>query len=203
MTTIAGDKPPAVHSARADTSPGDQPDDSYSISRREFLYYIWGASIVMLLGASAATIVWFLLPRFRAGEFGGDFFIPGSQLPPLGSAPADNPQGRFWFSNTEAGVAALYKVCTHLGCLFKWVGTNGRFECPCHGSKFRADGIYIEGPAPRSLDRFELSAVLQDGSEVAADEYGMLHLEEPSQVVQYVVRTGQKIQGPPAGREYT
>lgn len=154
--------------------------------------------MVMLLGAGSGALLWYMLPRFRAGEFGGDFFVPPGQLPPMGAEPADNPQGRFWFSNSEEGVVALYKVCTHLGCLFKWVGTNSRFECPCHGSKFQANGLYIEGPAPRSLDRFEMTAVLNDGSAIDSDEHGVVQLDDPSQVKEFIVHTGKRIQGPAA-----
>jgi cytochrome b6-f complex iron-sulfur subunit len=57
-------------------------------------------------------------------------------------------------------------VCTHLGCLYKWEPANFRFECPCHGSKFSHDGFYIEGPAPRSLDYFE---VRQENGQIIVD----------------------------------
>lgn len=201
MTTTAQDKPSA-RSARVKDA-GDKPVPVSGVSRREFLYYIWGASMVMVLGAGAGSIIWYLLPRFRAGEFGGDFFVPAAQTPVLNSAPQDNPQGRFWFSNTDSGVAALYKVCTHLGCLFKWVGTNNRFECPCHGSKFQSNGLYIEGPAPRSLDRFELTARLNNGTEVTSDDFGLVHLDDLTQVTEFVVHTGKKIKGPGHGVSYT
>lgn len=200
MTTQPVEKP-AARSARAKPA-DDQAVDVSGINRREFLYYIWGASMVMLLGGSGGVLVWYLLPRFRAGEFGGDFFVSGSALPPLGSPPQDNPQGRFWFSNSEEGVSALYKVCTHLGCLYKWVGTNNRFECPCHGSKFKGNGLYIEGPAPRSLDRFELTVVMNDGTEVESDENGLVQLEDPSQVREFIVHTGRRVNGPPTGQDY-
>ncbi len=36
------------------------------------------------------------------------------------------------------------KVCTHEGC--ETNVTNNRFECPCHGSRFNADGSVINGP---------------------------------------------------------
>ncbi|GAB4568884.1 MAG: hypothetical protein Kow0077_00460 [Anaerolineae bacterium] len=200
MTTQSADRP-AARAARA--TPADEQAVTVSgINRREFLYYIWGASMVMLMGSTAGMLLWYLLPRFRAGEFGGDFFVPGAQLPPMGSPPQDNPQGRFWFSHTETGVTALYKVCTHLGCLFKWVGTNNRFECPCHGSKFQANGLYIEGPAPRSLDRFEVTVVMEDGSQIESDENGLVRLENPGQVREFIVHTGKRINGLPAGQEY-
>ncbi|MCA9886693.1 MAG: hypothetical protein KC708_27170, partial [Anaerolineae bacterium] len=40
-------------------------------TRREFMYYIWGASIALLLGQAGAGLLWFVFPRFREGEFGG------------------------------------------------------------------------------------------------------------------------------------
>jgi cytochrome b6-f complex iron-sulfur subunit len=200
MTTQAAEKP-AARSARA-KKPEEQPVEVSGVTRREFLYYIWGASMVMVLGGAGGALIWYLLPRFRAGEFGGDFFLSPSNLPPEGSPPADNPQGRFWLSNTETGVAAIYKVCTHLGCLFKWVDTNQRFECPCHGSKFQANGLFIEGPAPRSLDRFEMTVVLDDGTEVVSDENGVVAIEDASRVTEFIVHTGKRIQGLPAGQDY-
>jgi Rieske Fe-S protein len=47
------------------------------------------------------------------------------------------------------GVFAISLVCTHLGCIVK-CGAEG-FDCPCHGSRFAADGSVIKGPAPRAL----------------------------------------------------
>ncbi len=202
MTTESVEKP-AARTARAQKAKAEEAVDSSGISRREFLYYIWGASMIMLMGGFAGALLWYLLPRFRAGEFGGDFYVPGAQLPPLGSAPQDNPQGRFWLTHTEIGIAALYKVCTHLGCLFKWVETNDRFECPCHGSKFEAGGLYIEGPAPRSLDRFEITVIMQDGSQAESDANGLVKLDNPAQVQEFIVHTGRRVQGLPAGQKYT
>ncbi len=34
---------------------------------------------------------------------------------------------------------------------------DGRFECPCHGSKFAADGSLTGGPAPKGLVWVELT----------------------------------------------
>jgi cytochrome b6-f complex iron-sulfur subunit len=142
------------------------------LNRREFLYYIWGASIVMALGQATAGILWFSLPRFRKGEFGSDFEFAPETLPQVGAKPMEVPEGRFWLVNTEDGILALYAVCTHLGCLPKWQVVNGRFECPCHGAKFEFDGSYIEGPAPRNLDRFLTRIVFADGSEAVTNEDG-------------------------------
>ena len=48
---------------------------SARMSRREFLYYIWGASIALLGAQGTGLLVWFLIPRFREGEFGGRFKV--------------------------------------------------------------------------------------------------------------------------------
>jgi Rieske Fe-S protein len=40
------------------------------------------------------------------------------------------------------------KICTHEGCDVDI--RNNRFECPCHGSIFAADGSVIRGPSVAS-----------------------------------------------------
>lgn len=157
------------------------------MSRREFLYYIWGASIAILTLQSVGLLIWFLIPRFREGEFGGRFFVPIDALPGVNEEPANFADGRFWLVNLNTedpnelmypaegdnlpivGVASIYKVCTHLGCIYSWTPTNSRFECPCHGSKYRLDGRRIESPAPRTLDRFKVLALAEDKSTVLAE----------------------------------
>src|SRR5512141_347545 len=47
------------------------------------------------------------------------------------------------------GIYAISLVCTHLGCIIK--NTGAGFECPCHGSRFSAEGAVVKGPAPKAL----------------------------------------------------
>ncbi|MDY7019952.1 MAG: cytochrome b6-f complex iron-sulfur subunit [Cyanobacteriota bacterium] len=42
-------------------------------------------------------------------------------------------------------------VCTHLGCVVPWNGSEDKFICPCHGSQYNAEGKVVRGPAPLSL----------------------------------------------------
>lgn len=58
--------------------------------------------------------------------------------------------------------------CSHLGCtvqLAKMPNVEGGFEfhCPCHGSKFRADGTNFAGPAPSPLKYYKLDIAPDDG----------------------------------------
>lgn len=165
-------------------------------SRREFLYYIWGASLVMVLGQATAGIIWFALPRFKEGEFGGVFRLGADDVPEAGSAPVDNPAGRFWVSNSDVGFIALYSVCTHLGCLPKWQDARNRFECPCHGSKFEEDGAYIEGPAPRGLDRFPATITFTNGEVETTDGSGAPIPLNGRTIAEIAVDTGNRINGP-------
>lgn len=176
------------------------------VSRREFLYYIWGASIALMLGQVGAGIIWFALPRFKEGEFGGTFPFPVSDLPAPGDAPVSVPAGRYHVSmvseNGMTGLVALYGVCTHLGCLPKWEPVQNRFACPCHGSQFQLDGHYITGPAPRGLDRFPLTITLADGSTRTNGVDGLpIDISDIStdQIVSIAVDTGKKVTGPAHG----
>jgi len=61
---------------------------------------------------------------------------------------------------------ALYQRCVHLGCTYAYRLDCQSFKCPCHGSHYNVDGEYLDGPAPRSADRFALSFVSAGGGKV-------------------------------------
>jgi glycine/D-amino acid oxidase-like deaminating enzyme/nitrite reductase/ring-hydroxylating ferredoxin subunit len=48
-------------------------------------------------------------------------------------------------------VHKLSAVCPHLGCVVSWNATEKTWDCPCHGSKYRADGRVYQGPANSDL----------------------------------------------------
>ena len=91
------------------------------------------------------------------------------------------------------GFVVLYGVCTHLGCLPKWVDTNHRFECPCHGSKYQLDGHWIEGPAPRSLDRFKTTVTFEDGTTASTNDVGDPIPLNGKKILKVDINTGARI----------
>lgn len=192
------------------------------MTRREFLYYVWGASMALFTAEAAGLIIWFAIPKFREGQFGGAFPVSVESLPDVNAPPANFPDGRFWLVNLDTtssegsermyqasdedgpiiGVAAIYKVCTHLGCIYDWNGANERFECPCHGSKYRLDGRRIEDPAPRSLDRFLVEALDANGEVLAtadtmvlADTTVYAPIVLPDNTATIRVDTGSRLDG--------
>ena len=46
---------------------------------------------------------------------------------------------------------AVTAHCPHKGCVVGWNASASEWQCPCHGSRFGADGQLFEGPAPRPL----------------------------------------------------
>ncbi len=46
---------------------------------------------------------------------------------------------------TATGIKAMSLVCTHLGCTVE--ESDGGFKCPCHASRYDAQGNVERGPA--------------------------------------------------------
>lgn len=202
--------------AGVQTAPGAEA--GVPLSRREFLNYLWGASMAVFLAGAGGVTLWYALPRFRQGEFGGIFTLPVANLPSPDSPPTDYPEGRFWLVNIGAGTAqdprqpadyplepglkAIYKVCVHLGCLYKWVPSNDRFECPCHGSKYLKSGARIDGPARRNLDMFFVEVLDAAGNVLSRSEpvlgsHEASSVRIPPDAVALRVDTGRRVTGAP------
>ena len=55
--------------------------------------------------------------------------------------------------SAEGKLTCVSAVCTHLGCIVGWNPAASTWDCPCHGSRFRADGSVIHGPASKPLEQ--------------------------------------------------
>jgi len=66
--------------------------------------------------------------------------------------------GAAWLVRRGESVAAFSTVCPHAGCAVE-AEEGGTFACPCHRSRFGADGARVDGPAPRGLDPLPVAVV--------------------------------------------
>jgi glycine/D-amino acid oxidase-like deaminating enzyme/nitrite reductase/ring-hydroxylating ferredoxin subunit len=57
------------------------------------------------------------------------------------------------YRNDAGELTALSARCTHLGCIVGWNPADRAWECPCHGSRFAADGTVVQGPATADLEQ--------------------------------------------------
>lgn len=138
------------------------------LSRRNALRLMLGGAIGLAGIEFAATTVNFLWPVLKGGlgavvNVGklNDF----APVTPQKGEPVHVLKVKTWVVNLLAydkTMQALYHVCPHLGCTVPYCNQSGRFECPCHGSTYNLHGEWIQGPAPRGLDRFK--AEVKDGN---------------------------------------
>ena len=91
--------------------------------------------------------------------------------------PADFPEGatylddrRLFVFREQSTFYAISATCTHLGCTVKMAklaqsetAQSWEFHCPCHGSKFDANGSNYSGPAPKPLNWVKLEVAPEDG----------------------------------------
>lgn len=57
--------------------------------------------------------------------------------------------------DAQGRLRVLSPFCTHLKCIVHWNRAEATWDCPCHGSRFAADGSVLEGPALRPLRRLD------------------------------------------------
>lgn len=62
------------------------------------------------------------------------------------------------YRDHDGSLYTLSPTCTHLGCRVHWNAIEKSWDCPCHGSRYSADGKVIAGPAERDLQPVDLES---------------------------------------------
>ncbi len=130
------------------------------LNRRQFI----ASSGALAVGAAAAPLVLSSTGCSDAGSAPGlkaDFSIALSSKPELGPdggavSIQPNESGyeyQIWIRNEGGGAyRAWSSYCNHEGCEADWDGA--RFDCPCHGARWNAEGKLTSGPATDDLLEF-------------------------------------------------
>ena len=141
------------------------PIDNPSLSRRQLLNFLTGSVIASTAGAALYPVAKYFIPPVESNAGGAIIAkdklgkpIPASQIlaEPAGTRAliaglAGEPT---YLTVKEDGTlenAGIVDNCTHLGCTFPWNEIDQQFQCPCHGSRYSADGSVLRGPAPLPL----------------------------------------------------
>ncbi|HEX9668766.1 MAG TPA: Rieske (2Fe-2S) protein [Thermoanaerobaculia bacterium] len=135
-----------------------------ALTRRRFCQVTGAAACTAAAGGAAALSAEFLRPRV--------LFEPPTAF--AAGAPEAMDVGQVFVNETYHayvirlgdGFRAFSSVCTHLGCITRYLPGERIIACPCHGSRFGLDGEVLAGPAPRPLPSFQLAVSPQGEIEV-------------------------------------
>jgi len=125
--------------------------------RRTFLGILLGGIGAVVAGAFSWPLFRYLSPIDKGAEQ-QQVSVPRQQIA-VGGAHFFSYQGRpAVLLQPKAGeFVALSAVCTHLGCIVKWVDDKQEFLCPCHGGRFSTAGQVLGGPPPSALETYVVS----------------------------------------------
>lgn len=136
-----------------------------SMSRRQLLNFLTGAVVATTVGAALYPAGKFFIPPTEGSEDGSIIakdslgkLIPASQIlaeqsgtRALVAGLSGEPTYLTVGENGTLEKIGIVDNCTHLGCTFPWNPLDNQFQCPCHGSRYAADGSVVRGPAPLPL----------------------------------------------------
>ena len=86
-------------------------------------------------------------------------------LPAADGVTIDKENGVI-LARADGKVYAFSLACPHQNTALRWNADDHQFQCPKHKSRYRDDGVFIEGRATRSMDRL---AIRRDGAAVVVD----------------------------------
>ncbi|OHB29925.1 MAG: cytochrome B6 [Desulfuromonadaceae bacterium GWC2_58_13] len=119
--------------------------------RRFFLTIVLGGISAVLSVAAGWPVFRFLSPASGGGEVKpvemprAKIDVGGAQFFTYHGSPAVVLQ------KSAGEFVAFSAVCTHLGCIVKWIPDKEEFLCPCHAGRFSTDGAVLGGPPPKPL----------------------------------------------------
>jgi thiosulfate dehydrogenase [quinone] large subunit len=96
---------------------------------------------------------------------GGAELVAASAVKVGGAKQVKDPKSGdpAWVLQLSSGEFSAYSaICPHQQCTVGFVSASAGFACPCHGSRFGADGELLQGPATRGLT--SIAVTVTDGT---------------------------------------
>jgi Rieske Fe-S protein len=178
----------------SDGSPSEEieVEEDSNFSRRTFLKFLMGTSVVLTVVPLASLVQFFFTKKAETGELRKKI-ANVSECPPgetrLFFFPGEEDKDRsFLIHLTEEEVAmaeaegkaefitegfvALNTICTHLQCPSE-LPEHEVMVCPCHGAGFnKVDGSVAYGPPPKALPMVKLEVDQSSGDIYATELIG-------------------------------
>ena len=138
---------------------GAGPSGPEAPSRRHFLDYLLGTSVVATLGAILYPIFEFMSPPqvIESTESSvvaaklSEVPVNSGKIFKFGSKPGI-------IVRTESGeLKACSAICTHLECIVQYRSDIKHIWCACHNGHYSVDGKNISGPPPRPLEEYKVN----------------------------------------------
>jgi glycine/D-amino acid oxidase-like deaminating enzyme/nitrite reductase/ring-hydroxylating ferredoxin subunit len=90
--------------------------------------------------------------RIRDQFAGADTRSLRAIAPEEGRIVMQNGEKLAVYRGSAGALSVRSAVCTHMGCIVSWNTAERTWDCPCHGSRFTAEGEVLSGPAERPLE---------------------------------------------------
>ena len=131
-----------------------------NISRRSFLdWLLWGGLAAWAVGFVAPVIA-YVWPAQRRGPSAQTVSAgKESELPDWQAKMVAMSGHPVIVIRTPQGFRAFSAICTHLGCVVRWVAERHQIGCPCHAGFFDINGRVVSGPPPRPLTEYKVVVV--------------------------------------------
>jgi menaquinol-cytochrome c reductase iron-sulfur subunit len=140
--------------------------EKQQVSRRQFLNYsLMGVGGFMAAGLLVSPIRMAIDPVLKKSD-SGDYANVGLSVDDITTEPQrvdwtieqvdgwyeSEPSKTAWvYKDDDGEIVALSPICTHLGCVVSWEGSEQhpeQFYCPCHDGRYEKDGTNIPGTPP-------------------------------------------------------
>lgn len=65
------------------------------------------------------------------------------------------------YKDESSHLHAVNSLCTHINCTVGWNSTEKTWDCPCHGSRFSMDGVMLNAPARKDLEKIDIVKIIE------------------------------------------